>query len=246
MKITRLFTVMALTASFTANADTLSISVGGGVWNQSPSGTVEKIGDPATVDAKDDLFWGDESQGYLFATFEHPVPLIPNVKIMKTTMDQSGSGAASFVFDGNTYTGNVTNDFKIETLDLYAYYEILDNIVSLDIGLDIRKIKVDYTISSDAIGSTPTSDSVDETVPMLYAMVGASPWPDLIISGEISYITYDGSTVSDFIAKVSYTTNFLVGVEAGYRKQIYKLDNVSDTNSDLTFDGIFAGAYLKF
>ncbi|MCG6939577.1 MAG: TIGR04219 family outer membrane beta-barrel protein [Gammaproteobacteria bacterium] len=244
MKIKQLFFTLALTASFTANADTLSVSVGGGVWNQSPSGTIEKIGDPSAVDINNQLFWGDESQGYLFATLEHPVPLIPNVKLMKTTMDQSGSGIANFRFNGTDYNGNVTNDFSMETLDLYAYYEILDNVVSLDIGLDIRKIKVDYTIS--ATGSPTTTDSVDETVPMLYAMVGATPWPDLTVSGELSYISYDGSTVSDFIAKVSYTTSFLVGVEAGYRKSQYTLDDVSDTNTDLSFDGVFAGAYLKF
>jgi len=45
---------------------------------------------------------------------------------------------------------------------------------------------------------------------------------------------------------VSYTTNFFVGVEAGYRKQQYTFDDVSGTDSDLSFDGVFAGAYLKF
>ncbi len=243
MKIKHLFYLVALSAPFTANADTLSVSVGGGVWNQSSSGNFQKTVDTTSVDIKDDLFWSDESQGYLFATFEHPVPLIPNVKLMKTTLDQSGSGNANFFFDGQNYTGNVSNDFSIDTLDLFAYYEILDNVVSLDIGLDIRKIKVDYTISSTGI---TTTDSVDETIPMLYAMVGATPWPDLTISGELSYISYDGSKISDFTAKVAYTTSFMLGLEAGYRKQQYTLDDISDTNADLSFDGVFAGAYLKF
>ena len=242
MKLKQLFYPLVLSASFTANADTLSLTVGGGAWNESPSGNFQKIGDPAAVDVNNQLFWDDESQTYLFATFEHPVPIIPNVKLMKTTLDQSGSGTANFVFDGNTYTGNVNNDFSMETLDLYAYYEILDNVVSLDLGLDIRNIKIDYTITSTGV---TTTDSIDETVPMIYAMVGATPWPDLTISGEISYISYDGSEISDFTAKVSYTTSFLVGVEAGYRNQQYTLDDVSDTNADLSFDGVFAGAYLK-
>jgi outer membrane protein len=247
MKLKQLLYPLVLAAPFTANADTLSISVGGGVWNQSSSGNIKKAGDPAAVEVKSQLFWGDESQGYLFATLEHPIPIIPNVKLMKTTLDQSGNGAADFVFDGKHYSGNVSNDFSMETLDLYAYYEILDNVVSLDLGLDIRKIKVDYAITGTVSGTTTTTtDSVDETIPMLYAMVGATPWPDLTFSGELSYMSYDGSTVSDFIAKVSYTTSFLVGVEAGYRNQQYKLDNVSDTNADLSFEGVFAGAYLKF
>ncbi len=249
MNTKQLFCLAALSASFTAHADTLAISAGAGIWNTSPTGSFQKKGDPTAVDVKDDLFWSDETQGYFYATLEHPVPIIPNVKIMATKIDQSGNGNTSFIFDGTAYSGNVTNDFSIKTVDLIGYYEILDNVVSLDIGLNIRSLKVDYTITgTDPVTSisVTTTDSVSETIPMLYALVGASPIPDLIISGELSYITYAGSTISDFTAKVAYTTNFFVGFEAGYRKQTYKFDDVSGTDADMGFDGVFAGAYLKF
>jgi len=249
MKIKQLLCLAALSVPFTAHADTLSFTAGAGIWNTSPTGNFQKKGDPATVDVKDDLFWSDETQGYFFATLEHPVPIIPNVKVMATKIDQSGSGNTSFIFDGTSYSGDVTNDFSIQTVDLIAYYEILDNIVSLDIGLNVRSLKVDYTITAtDPVTtlSVTTTDSVNETIPMLYALVGASPIPDLIISGELSYIAYAGSTISDFTAKIAYTTNVFVGFEAGYRKQQYTFDDVSSTNADLGFDGVFAGAYLKF
>ena len=249
MKIKHLFCLAALSVPLTSYADTLSVSVGAGVWNMSPTGDFQKKSDPTAVDVKDDLFWGDETQGYFYATLEHPVPIIPNVKIMATNIDQSGNGNANFTFDGTTYTGNVVNDFTIKTVDLIGYYEILDNVVSLDIGLNIRSLKVDYTITgTEAITSlsATTTDSVSETIPMLYALVGASPIPDLIISGELSYVAYSGSTISDFTAKIAYTTSYFVGVEAGYRKQQYTFDDVSSTDADLSFDGVFAGAYLKF
>ena len=245
MKIKQLLCLLAVTSPLAANADTLSISAGGGVWNTSPSGTIHNTIDPAPVDVKEHLFWDDESQGYLFATLEHPVPIIPNVRLMYTKVDQSGSGNTSFIFDGNPYSGNVSNEFSIETTDLIAYYEVLDNVVSIDIGLNIRSLNVDYTFSSTA-GTGTTTDSISETIPMLYALVGGSPIPDLIISGELSYIAYSGSTISDFTAKVAYTTSFFVGFEAGYRKQKYEFDDVSDTDANLDFDGVFAGAYLKF
>ncbi|GMR01381.1 MAG: TIGR04219 family outer membrane beta-barrel protein [Gammaproteobacteria bacterium] len=243
MKIKQLLCLAALSIPFTVHADTLSVSAGAGIWNTSPTGSFQKIGDSTAVDVKDNLFWGDETQGYLFATLEHPVPIIPNVRLVITKIDQSGSGNTSFIFDGVPYTGNVNNDFSIQTNDLIAYYEILDNVVSLDIGLTIRNLKVDYTITSATI---TTTDSMNETFPMLYALVGGSPIPDLIISGELSYIAYSGSTISDFTAKVAYTTNFFVGFEAGYRKQTYKFDDVSGTDANLDFDGVFAGAYIKF
>ncbi len=55
-----------------------------------------------------------------------------------------------------------------------------------------------------------------------------------------------GNSLSDFTAKIAYTTNFLLGFEAGYRKLSFELDDVSDTNANIDFDGVFAGAYLKF
>jgi len=232
----------ALLSPLAANADTLSFTVGGGIWNESASGNFQKTSDPAAVDIKDNLFWDSESQGYFYATLEHPVPIIPNVRLMYTKLDQSGSGNTSFIFDGQPFSGTVSNDFKIETLDLIAYYEVLDNVVSLDLGLNIRNLKADYTI----VNGSSVTDTFDETVPMLYALVGASPWPDLVISGELSYMAFSGSSISDFTAKVAYTTDFFVGFEAGYRKQKFEFDDVSGTDATLDFDGVFAGAYLKF
>lgn len=234
-----------LTVSFTAQADTLSFLVGAGAWNTSPSGNFQKIGDPTGVDIDKDLFWGSETSGYLFATFEHPVPILPNVRLTANRIDQSGSGTTNFTFDGVTYSGDVSNDFSIQTIDLIGYYEILDNVVSLDVGLNIRSLSVDYTIK-ETTGGNVTTDSMSETIPMLYLLVGASPIPDLTISGELNYIAYSGSTISDFTAKVAYTTSFFVGFEGGYRKQQYTFDDVSGTDADLSFDGFFAGAYMKF
>ena len=242
MKFKQLFCLLALSAPLAANADFLSISAGGGGWNAAPSGSIKKTSDPAPVDLNNNLFWDTETQGYAFITLEHFVPIIPNARLMLTKIDQSGNGITDFDFDGDNYSGNVSNKFTIDALDLLLYYEVLDNVVSLDLGLNIRNLKVDYTINN---GSS-TTDSLDETVPMLYLLVGGSPWPDLIISGELSYVAYSGSSISDFTAKVAYTTNFFVGFEAGYRQQKYEFDDISDTDAKLDFDGVFAGAYLKF
>ena len=82
-------------------ADILSVAIGGGVWKEDPSGYFRNAstGDLTDVSLKDDLFWKEENQGYLFITFEHPVPIVPNVRIMSTSLDHSGSGTASFVLD---------------------------------------------------------------------------------------------------------------------------------------------------
>jgi len=247
MKLKQLYCLSALVLSLIlpqiAIADALSLSVGGGIWNEDPSGTYNKTSE-APVDVNKNLFWDTESQGYFFVTLEHPVPIIPNARLTYTKIDHTGSGNTNFVFDGVTYNGDINNTIKIETLDLLLYYEVLDNVVNVDLGLNIRNLKVDFVLTG-ATAET-TTDSANEIIPMIYALVGFSPIPDLIISGEMSYVAYDGSSISDFTAKVAYTTNFFVGIEAGYRSQKFELDDVEETNTDLTFDGPFVGAYLKF
>lgn len=229
-----------------SGADILSFSIGGGVWNETPEGNIVKPSSVPTssVDVKNNLFWDEESQGYLFATLEHPIPLLPNVRLMHTSLDHSGSGTTSFTFDGTTYSGNVANEFTIEQTDLLLYYEVLDNVVSLDLGLNVRLLDISYNIV-DQLGNAST-DSVDAPVPMIYGLVGGSPWPGVMISAEGNFISFSGSTISDFNAKISYTSDYFVGIEAGYRVQTIELDDIDDTNADLEFSGPFVGAYLKF
>jgi outer membrane protein len=229
-----------------ASADVLSITIGGGVWNETPEGNIIQPSNAPTpsVDVEDNLFWSEESQGYLFATLEHPVPILPNVRLSYISLDHSGSGDTSFEFDGQIYSSpNVANDFTIEQTDLLLYYEVLDNIVSLDLGLNVRLLDISFTIND---GINTTSESVSAPVPMIYGMVGGSPWPGVLLSAEANYMTLSGSTISDFNAKISYTTDFFVGVEAGYRTQTIELDDVDDTDANLDFKGPFIGAYVKF
>ena len=229
-----------------AAADILSFAIGGGVWNETPTGNIIKPSGAVTptVDVENQLFWKEESQGYIYATLEHPVPILPNVRLMYTKLDHAGSGATSFTFDNENFSGNVANEFSVEQTDILAYYEILDNVVSLDLGLNIRLLDLTYQINDDA--GTSTSGTVSAPVPMLYGLIGGSPWPGLLLSAEGNYMSISGSTISDFSAKIAYTTDFFVGIEAGYRVQTIELDDVDDTNANLDFKGPFIGAYLKF
>ena len=162
-----------------AAADVLSFTIGGGVWNETPEGSITKPSNAPTpsLDVKNNLFWTEESQGYIFATLEHPVPILPNVRLMYTNLDHTCSGTTSFSFEGISYSGNVANEFSIEQTDLLLYYEVLDNVVSLDLGLNVRLLDISYKIADDS--GTNSSGSVSAPVPMIYGLIGGSPWPDL-------------------------------------------------------------------
>ena len=232
-----------LSLPVTSMADTLSVSIGGGMWQEDPSGYFRNATDPADVDVKDDLFWQEENHGYLFVTLEHPVPLLPNVRLMTTSLDQSGTGTASFTLNGESFSGTVTNEGSFDQTDITAYWEVLDNVVSLDLGLNVKLLDFSYSVASTGVS---TSDSLSATIPMLYGMVGASPLPGLFLGVEGNWTAYDSSTLTDLVAKVSYTTDFFLGIEGGYRSQTYELDDLDGYTGNLEFKGPFIGAYVKF
>jgi outer membrane protein len=224
-------------------ADTLSVSIGGGMWQEDPSGYFRSDIDPTNVDVKDDLFWKEEDQGYLFITFEHFVPIIPNFRVMATSLDHSGSGTATFTLNGEVFTGDVASTGSFDQTDITAYWEVLDNVVSLDLGLNVKLLDFSYSVASSTVS---TSDSLSATIPMLYGLVGASPIPGLFLGVEGNWIGYDGNDLTDLTAKISYTTDFFLGIEGGYRSQTYELDDVDGYFGKLEFEGPFLGAYLKF
>ncbi len=224
-------------------ADTLSVSIGGGMWQEDPSGYFRNATDPTNIDVNSDLFWKKEDQGYLFVTLEHFVPIIPNFRVMTTSLDHSGSGTASFVLNGQTFTGDVISSGSFDQTDITAYWELLDNVVSLDLGLTAKLLDFSYSVASTGAS---TSDSFSATIPMLYGLVGASPIPGLFLGVEGNLVSYDGNSLTDFTAKVAYTTDFFLGIEGGYRSQTYELDDVDGYFGKLEFKGPFIGAYLKF
>lgn len=228
------------------SASTLSISAGGGIWQTTPTGQVSKTGDPAPVDVEQDLFWGKENQNSFFLALEHPIPVLPNVRLSQINLSQSGSGPVTFTYNGQTFTGTVTNSADIRQTDILLYYEVLDDtlMLNLDLGLDIKLLDMSYNIR-DTFGNA-TSDSYSITLPLLYGMFGITPIDPLYLGVEAQYVTYQGSTLTDVLAKISYTFDFRVGIEAGYRLQSIELDNVNDATGKLDFKGPFAGIYLRF
>jgi outer membrane protein len=244
-KLLSLTCATLLTLPAVSSADVLSFAIGGGIWQEDPSGYFRNVGagDPTDVNVKDDLFWKEEDQGYWFATLEHPVPILPNVRIMGTKLEHSGSGTASFTINGETFTGEVSSTGTFDQTDITAYWEVLDNVVSLDLGLTAKLLDFSYSIASTG---NSTSDSLSATIPMVYGLVGVSPIPGLYLGVEGNFIGYDGNDLTDLTAKISYTTDFFLGFEGGYRSQSYKIDDLDGYTGKLDFEGPFLGAYLKF
>lgn len=241
-----LFFASVITLPATTLADTLSLTVGGGFWDHDPSGDLRYIGNE--IDVTDDLHLERDKEGYLFATLEHPVPLLPNLRIQNTRLSSHGDGlaSASFTYGGTSYSAseNIVTDLEMDQTDFTFYWEVLDNVVSLDLGLNVKHL--DGTAVLDGATAGTETSSFDGYIPMVYGKVGGSPIEGLFLGVDGSLIGMSGSSISDLTARVSYTTDYLFGVEGGYRKMSLDLDDLDGHYGKVDFSGPFAGAYFKF
>lgn len=242
-------TLPALVMSSTALADIASVRIGTGMWDHDPSGYIryQTTDTNNNADLKDDLNLADDKEGYLYAIVEHPVPLLPNIKVMQSGLTSSGSGTISstFTYGGETFNASapIDSELVLDHTDVTLFWDVLDNVVSLDIGLVAKMVDAESTLTS---GGTTAHNSFDGVVPMGYLAVGASPWPGVELRLEGSALSIGDNSLTDYTAKVTYTTDYLLGFEAGYRSLELELDDLDAVYSNMKFDGPFIGAYLHF
>lgn len=239
-----------LAISPAAFSDVLGVYAGGGVWESDLSGDIGDRNQPG-ADLRD-LGLDDERNKFFFVGVEHFIPILPNIRLQHTDISLSNTATVSrdFVLDGVSYGANdtVSSDFDLSHLDATLYYEILDNWVSLDLGLTLRKFDGEVSFTSAASGHS--SEDIDETLPMLYAKVQFDlPFTGFYVAASGNYTSYDDSDVSDFTAAVGYLSDGLLlnfGVELGVREFSVELDDVSGLDADLKIDGPYASVFLRF
>lgn len=244
MKLRSLSIILAsLALSSNAIADTAGVWAGGGAWDHSPSGAIRWI-DATSVDLESDMKLQAEKETYLFVQVEHFVPLLPNVRVQQTALQSTGNNpSANFNFGGQNFTGSVDSTVVMDHTDFIFYWQILDNIVGLDIGINAKSVDGEATVRNAGNTATTTFSGI---VPMGYAAVAFSPTDSLEFRGELSALSVGDSSITDSTIKVMYTTDYLLGFEAGYRSLKVELDDLDGVYSDMKFDGPFIGAYLHF
>lgn len=251
MKKTLLAGSLAALMCGTAQADTLlGLYIGGQIWSNEASGSFGEGADNQSV-----FEFDDENQGSFYVAFEHPIPLIPNIKIASTTLDTVGGTTLndSFKFDGITYNANSTLDTTLDAsfVDYTLYYEVFDNdLLTFDFGLTARDLDANIQIIEPETRLQSDLD-VSGIIPMVYvSTIVGLPFTGLNIFADANFISYDDQTVYDAQIGVSYAVldNLAVDfdVTLGYRTVKIELDDLDNFYSDLTYDGFFAGAVVHF
>jgi len=244
-------------AAVSAQADVIGLHAGASMWTPDISGGFQSEGSAASdIDVERDLGFSDTSANSFYVAIEHPVPLLPNFRLERTSLSESSSEtlSRSISFEGQTYTASskVNSKFDLSHTDYTGYYEILDGLgwLSADVGLTIRQFDGDITIK-DTSGSADESVSLDVPVPLLYGKgqfdIPMAPFP-LAVGGVINYLSVGGATISDrrFYVAASAPLPIEIGGELGYRSFGMELDDVDDLDADLTASGWYASATLHF
>ena len=193
------------------------------------------------VDGKaniDEKKWADQDldrKGTVQASvaFEHPVPVIPNVKVKYTKLDT----------ETEENTVNKT-DINLDYTDLILYYEILDNVVKADVGVGATRLNGD-------VKQFGTSVDIDEYSPIIYAEVGAKlPFTGLSAKAEATYTNVNDVKITDAQAEVQY--NFVqsilldLGAKVGYRIMNIELDDMDKRDMKFEFKGPYIGLDAHF
>lgn len=252
--------VLLPTVAMQAQALEFNVLAGGNVWNASPSGHIQGKEAEAKLDVKDTLGLSSENLTHFFVQFDHPVPVIPNIRISRTALDFSGdkNSTTSFIFNGETYSdnGNLQSTIDLSHTDATLYYRLLDGITSFiplvdlraELGLTIRNFDGEFSVKETA-SSTSKSIDLSTPVPMGYAGLRVGLPMGFSFGAKVDAIGYSGNSLSDVTVDARYQYNgfplIKPGITAGYRSFDIKLDDLKDTYGDLSFSGAFFGAYLR-
>ncbi|WP_075188012.1 TIGR04219 family outer membrane beta-barrel protein [Teredinibacter haidensis] len=235
------------------HADTiLGIYAGAGTWNASLDGSIGVDDIPITTD---ELGLEADNSTFVYVALEHPIPLIPNVRIHHSTLKSEGYAVVerNFTWSDVTFPAEAATTTLLDftQTDITLYYEILDNWVSLDVGVTAKVLDGTASVYAEPEGLAVVTEEIELTgaIPMVYGMARFDlPLSGAYIAGNANYVSYDNSVISDLDIRVGWAFESVldIGAELGFRQFKMELVDFDDANTDLTFDGPYLNVAIHF
>jgi outer membrane protein len=235
-------------APLTAAADLMGLYLGVGSWQGAPTGSIGRT----DIDLDSTLNLDQESNGFAYIAIEHPVPVLPNLRVQHSEMNWRGNALISAGTDlnGNPFTTTQQADITLDLThtDATVYYELLDNIIDLDLGLTARLFEGEASLVGAA---QQESIALEAVVPMLYGKLGVSvPTTGLAAELSANWVNVDEFRLIDWSAQLCYEFDLLPAMDAGiilgYRSQLIEMDDLDELQSDARFEGYFLALQLHF
>ena len=237
-------TVLSLSS---IHADTIGGEASLGIFNHSPEGYASytlPFGQQGTsADIVDTLGFSETQDIFLKLYIEHPLPILPNVKLAYTALSHEGNSQVTLFSWGDivNFTGKVDSSLSLDMTDTTLYYEISDNWVNLDVGLTLRYLTGNMDVNHETL-------SFSTFVPLLYAKTRFDfPMTDLSLQLEANAVSYAGITSYDYELSARYTLAMGIGLEAGYKAfHLDSNDLLDGFDANMDFSGPYAAAVWDF
>lgn len=239
--------VCLLLAAFAAplHAET-KVILGAQFWKMDGDGIVGNDDSPSRAQVD----FEDQSQNTFFITFEHQLPLLPDVSFRTTELETRGQTLVmGFDFEGSTFNGPITTRVDFSRQDLILYYRLLSQRISLDLGVDIMKFDGLVQVNSDISASTERVD-FEGYLPTFYLAMNVQLLAGLSIGAEASALAAGRHHFYDYQAQLQYKIIASplgdVALALGYREIGVEVGDIQNVDNDLTFPGPFARLQVHF
>jgi len=226
----------------TAEAEFIGLDLGASQWKPATSSSFE-ANDTDSIDLIDDLDVDNPEQSSMTFILEHPITALPNIRYQGSQLDSNTS------LQGQTFTseGRESSAFDLSHDDIVLYYQLLDNWVDLDLGVDVKRLDGEVSFA----GTTNSVVSVDETIPLMYLSARFDlPLDGLYLGADINANVIDlgvsESSAQDTTFMMGYESGTGLGIEGGYKRFSLDLDNVDEPDTDLQYEGVYLNGYINF
>ena len=225
------------------SADFVGLNIGISNWSPDLSGNFNSRND-ASIDLKSDLGVNDPSQTSLILILEHPIPVLPNVKYQKLDLETSGNSTLNrdIRFNGQEFSANtpITSTFDLSHDDIVLYYEVLDNWINLDLGIDFKHFNGQVGISGNNI-------LIDETIPLLYISARFDlPFTGFYAGADLNHLGSGDNNVNDSTLLIGYESSIGLGIEGGVKTFSLELDDADNIDTNIEYDGLYLNGFFHF
>ncbi len=224
------------------------IRLGYAAWYTVPTGNTSFVGGNNAVDEALNL--EAELEDHLFAELQHPIPIIPDIRVQYTRLKIDGNDGQLTSPYGDLQVDDVVDArLELEAFDVILFYTLPLPSIDIDLGLHGRYLDGLMNVQEQ---ETDTPIVVDEPftlpIPMGYGRVHLNlPLTPLFLEAQASGLAIAGNTVFDGQVMLGYESDLGLGIAGGWRHQVLRLDEVvSDMEIDVEIGGPFATVFFHF
>jgi outer membrane protein len=246
MKKTALAAFLVAMTPVAAQADLLfTVGAKANSWTAEPSGELDE---GVSADGENNGLGLDSNSGTnVTLFFEHPVPVVPNVRLRQTSLEMDGSGFLTADFNGIGYVEQVDSDLDLSHTDATLYWGLPLPVpyVDINLGLTARMFGGEAIVEGQTTGRREEVE-LDFTLPMGFVEAQVGTPFGIYAAAEINAIGYDGNSLTDTVLTLGYDLPVPVvdlGLEVGHRALSMKTNkDTTDIETDFDVSGIFYGA----